>query len=398
MTYDLVLLVLGGMFLVAAIGRSYLRNRPVYLPMVHLGVGILIPLVWSQAPRIDPVSDGALVERLAELAVIISLMSAGLKIDRPVGWHRWSSTWRLLAVTMPLCIIGLAVAGHWLGLSFAAALLLGAVLAPTDPVLAATVQVGPPGEGEEHEVRFALTSEAGLNDGLAFPFVYLAIVVAATHFAADGLIRWALVDVFWRIGAGVVIGYMIGRAVAWVVFRLSPPDAVSDGFLAIALTLFAYGAAELAHGYGFLAVFVAALVFRRSEGDSEYHRALHDFSAQMEELIMAVILIGFGMSISQGLLSGIGWRDLVVALAFLAIIRPAAGYLALLGSGVRRRHRAAIAVLGIRGIGTFYYLAYGINQGAFPEAGSLWRVAGLVVLLSVVLHGFGAIWAMKRVD
>lgn len=398
MTYDLVLLVLGGMFLVAAIGGSYLRNRPVSLPMVHLGVGILIPLVWSQAPRIDPVSDGALVERLAELAVIISLMSAGLKIDRPVGWHRWSSTWRLLAVTMPLCIIGLAVGGHWLGLSVAAALLLGAVLAPTDPVLAATVQVGPPGEGEEHEVRFALTSEAGLNDGLAFPFVYLAIVVAATHFAADGLIRWALVDVFWRIGAGLVIGYLIGRGVAWVVFSLSPPEAVSDGFLAIALTLFAYGAAELAYGYGFLAVFVAALVFRRFEADSEYHRALHDFSAQMEELLMAVILIGFGMSIGQGLLSGIGWRDLVVALAFLAIIRPAAGYLALLGSGVRRRHRAVIAVLGIRGIGTFYYLAYGINQGAFPEAGSLWRVAGLVVFLSVVLHGFGAIWAMKRVD
>ena len=106
-------------------------------------------------------------------------MGAGLKLDRPVSWRGWESSWRLLGIAMPLTIAGIAFLG-WtiLGLGIGAALLLGAVLAPTDPVLASDIQVGPPQSGKEDEVRFALTSEAGLNDGAAFPFVYLAIAIA----------------------------------------------------------------------------------------------------------------------------------------------------------------------------------------------------------------------------
>jgi len=235
-SYDLILFLLGLAFLAAAILPRLLRGWPLSLPMLYVGAGLILPFAWPGLPRIDPLDRSGLIERLTEMAVIISLMSAGLKIDRPLGWRSWATTRRLLTITMPLCILALTVGGIWLlGLPLAAAILLGAVIAPTDPVLAASVQVGPPGEECEHEVRFALTSEAGLNDGLAFPFVNLAIVIAATGLARKGLESWLAVDVAWRIGAGTAIGVFIGWAVAWLVFRLCRPEVmISDGFVALA--------------------------------------------------------------------------------------------------------------------------------------------------------------------
>jgi NhaP-type Na+/H+ or K+/H+ antiporter len=149
-------------------------------------------------------------------------MGAGLKLDRPLSWHGWASTWRLLGIAMPLTILGIALLG-WtiLGLGIAAAVLLGAALAPTDPVLASDIQVGPPQSGKEDEVRFALTSEAGLNDGAAFPFVYLAIVIALSQVSGEPfLARWLLVDVIWRIAVGVSIGWLGGKIMGYVTFRL----------------------------------------------------------------------------------------------------------------------------------------------------------------------------------
>lgn len=401
MVYDLSVLILGLAFLAGAVIPQLSGGRAPSMPMLYVGTGIMLAFLWPDIPRVDPIASSVLVERLAELAVIISLTSAGLKLDRPLGWRSWLTTWRLLAITMPLCIAALAMGGVWvLGLPLAAALLLGAVIAPTDPVLAASVQVGPPGEDSEHEVRFALTSEAGLNDGLAFPFVNLAIVVAATGLAAEGLATWLAVDVVWKIAAGLAMGVLIGQVVAWIVFRLCKPDAVTDGYVALALTLLAYGATELVHGYGFIAVFVAALLFRRSEKDHDYHHALHDFSEQMEQLLMAAILLVFGVAIAQGLLSSIGWDSALLAVAFLFVIRPAAGWLGLVGTGLRSSYRLSIAGLGIRGVGTFYYLAHGLNAGAFSVAAAqaIWAIAGLIVVLSIVLHGLSAPRVMHRID
>jgi len=399
-SYDLILFLLGLAFLAAAILPRLLRGWPLSLPMLYVGAGLILPFAWPGLPRIDPLDRSGLIERLTEMAVIISLMSAGLKIDRPLGWRSWATTRRLLTITMPLCILALTVGGIWLlGLPLAAAILLGAVIAPTDPVLAASVQVGPPGEECEHEVRFALTSEAGLNDGLAFPFVNLAIVIAATGLARKGLESWLAVDVAWRIGAGTAIGVFIGWAVAWLVFRLCRPEVmISDGFVALALTLVAYGATELFNGYGFIAVFVAALVFRRFEKDHPYHNSLHDFSEQIEQLFMAALLLAFGVAITQGLLAGLRWQTVLLAVLFLLVIRPLAGWLGLIRSGLPARHRLLIAGLGIRGVGTFYYLAYGVNFGNLTEtaAREIWSAAGWIVLLSVILHGALAPRFMRR--
>lgn len=402
MTYNLILLLLGLALLAGAILPRFLRRSPVSMPMLYLGGGILLPFVWTGIPRIDPIGQGQLIERLTEMAVIISLMGAGLKLDRRLGWHAWGSTWRLLGVTMPLSIAALALGGIWLaGLPLAAALLLGASVAPTDPVLASSVQVGPPGEaGKEHEIRFALTSEAGLNDGLAFPFVNLAILLAALGLSPQGPLDWLAVDVLWKIAAGTGVGMLIGWVVAWLVFRMSPPDAVSDGFVALALTLVAYGATELVHGYGFIAVFVAALTFRRFERDHAYHHALHDFSEQLEYLFLVALLMALGIAVSQGLFAGMGWRQLALALGLLLVIRPLAGIAGLWRSGLPVGHRLSIAVLGIRGIGTVYYLAYGLNQSVIEEAVAreLWALAGMIIVMSVVLHGIAAPRIMRRFE
>ena len=399
--YIVLLLFLGLVFLSAAVLPRLLRNVLVSLPLVLIAFGAL--LGWPIMGRFvaDPVVHGTWVERLAEMAVIISLMSAGLKLDRPIGLKRWSSTWRLLIITMPICIVVLVVGGHWLlGLPLAAAVLLGAVLAPTDPVLASDVQVGPPGEGGEDEARFALTSEAGLNDGLAFPFVNLALVIAATGLASAGLGEWLLVDVLWKIGAGTLMGIAIGHFVAKLVFRFNGWDAISDGFVAIALTFVAYAATELVHGYGFLAVFAAAVMFRRNERNKVDHKELHDFSEQVERMLMSVLLILFGMALVHGLLDPLGWKGMVLGLFFLLVARPVAGWLGLTGTSTPRKLRAVIAFYGIRGIGTFYYLAYGLNHAELPDgtAREVWAVAAWVVLLSVLLHGTTATFVMQRVD
>lgn len=399
MNYDLVVVILGLAFLAAAALPRLLRGTPISLPMVYVAVGIALPMIFSEVPVVDPVRHGLLTERLTEMAVIIALMSAGLKIDRPVGWSRWACTWRLLGITMPLCIAALALGGAWLlGLPLAAAVLLGAVIAPTDPVLAASVQVGGPGEGPEEESRFGLTSEAGLNDGLAFPFVNLAIVIVTLGVTAEAMTRWLLVDVAWKIGAGVAAGLLIGYLLAVLVFRLCKPGAVGDGFVAIALTLVAYGGAELVHGYGFIGVFVAALTFRRYEYDHDYHLALHDFAEQVETLLMAVLLMLFGAAITEGLFAPLDSAGILLGLGFLLLVRPLAGLLGLAGADATLVQRATMAVFGIRGIGTFYYLAYALNHGHFDEAQArlLWAVAGFIVLASIVLHGTTAARVMQR--
>ncbi len=399
--YDIIILVLGVAFLASATMSKLLSRIPLSLPMLYVGVGMLLPLIWRGAPRMDPIEQGVIVERLAELAVIIALMSVGLKLDRPVGWRSWRSAWCLLAVTMPLCIAALAIGGVFLvGLPLAAAVLLGAVMAPTDPVLAADVEVGQPDEKKNGEARFALTSEAGLNDGLAFPFVNLAIVIAATGLAAGGLAQWFAVDVVWKVGVGFGMGAAIGHAVAVMVFRWCGDDAVTDGFAALALTLLTYGATELANGYGFIAVFVAAVMFRRYERVRSYHRALHDFAEQIERLFMATLLIVFGASITHGLFAPLTWPGALLGVGFLLVVRPAAGLLGLAGTRDPLRSKLAMAFYGIRGIGTFYYLAHGLNLADIEEehARTIWAIAGLIVLTSIVIHGATASNIMERVS
>ena len=179
-TYIVLITLLGVIILLTAWLPMVLRKLPLSLPILAILLGVAFSTSSLSPVVTNPLENKELTKRLCEFVVIVALMGAGLKLDRRIGWRRWKVTWRLLGIAMPLTIAGIAlIAATVLNVPIASAILLGAVLAPTDPVLASDIQVGPPSTGNEDEVRFSLTSEAGLNDGLSFPFVYLAIAVAA---------------------------------------------------------------------------------------------------------------------------------------------------------------------------------------------------------------------------
>lgn len=404
--YNLFLLVCGVAFSFGAMFPVISKRLPISLPILQVSFGIIIGYFWMTLAFLNPLENGLIIEKLTEIIVLVSLVGAGIKIDTPLSWQLWRPTVRLLLITMPLGIFAMAALGYYVfGLTIGAAILLGAVLAPTDPVLASSIQVGPPNTGGEDTSRLTLTSEAGLNDGLAFPFVYLAIKMAEAFsqdkdFTGEMLWSWFTHDVLWKIGAGLVVGIMVGKILGKLIFsKYTKETTISQGYVVIALTLLAYGLAEYVHSYGFIAVFVAAFAFRRSEHEHSYHQKLHDFAEQSEGLLMSLVLVGFGIFIGQGLQSDIEltWRVYIVSFIFLLLIRPISGLIGLSGLNMHRTEKYAISALGIRGIGTLYYLSYALNQGYFndDDAIKLWIVASIIILVSIFVHGISAPWLLN---
>lgn len=402
----LLYLAVGLVTLAAAILPKALRRAPVSMPMVFLGSGIAVFALIPALPDPDPVQHPGVALHLTELCVIVALTGAGLAINRPFDIRTWSSTWRLLGITMVLSIFAVGLLGWWvLGLSAASAMLLAAVLAPTDPVLATEVQVSEPvtepGAADD-EARFALTSEAGLNDGLAFPFTYAAVAVSVAGTSAEAWVpRWLLLDVGWRLGVGLVTGLVVGWLLSRLFFSTISQrlrlNEKSEGFVAIAITFIAYGVAEMAHGYGFIAVFVCAVTVRSAERGHRYHAVLHTFVEQIERLLTVALIVLLGGAIARGLLSEMGWTELGVALAFLLVIRPVAGWLGLTPGKTGPGERAVIAFFGVRGIGTLYYVAFALDEGQF-DGPYMWGFAALVLACSIVLHGAAATPVMAALD
>jgi NhaP-type Na+/H+ or K+/H+ antiporter len=389
-TYIILLALFGMVVLLTAWLPLVLKELPLSLPMICIAIGALF--VWSPLSSIvhsNPFDSRYITERATEFVVIISLMGAGLKIDRPIGWRSWVITWRLLAIAMPLTIIGIA--------------LLGSALAPTDPVLASDVQVGPPQSGEEGEVRFALTSEAGLNDGLSFPFVHLSLAIALASATGEPWFHnWLLIDVFWRLAAGVGLGWLTGRFLGFLTFRLPNRTKLArtgDGFVALGITCVSYGLIQMANGYGFVGVFVTALTLRAAERGSRYHENLHAFAEQIERLLMMVLLVCFGAAIAEGsVFRALDWNVVAAAFLVLFVVRPLSGWLSLAGSASPLKEKAVIAMFGIRGLGSFYYIAYAMGQAAFEKPEILWVTVSLVVLGSIVLHGIAVTPVMRNLD
>lgn len=408
--YEAGLAVAGLAALIAAWVPAYTSRRPLSLPIVLVAIGAMFFLLPIGLKSPDPTMELDLTERATELVVVVALMGAGLKIDRPFGWRSWGLTWRMLGIAMPVTIVLTAALGGLIGgLAGASALLLGAVLAPTDPVLASDVQVGEPSLGEEanpnaeDDVRFTLTSEGGLNDALAFPFVYAAIAISEHGWSpAEWALRWLAWDLVGRIVIALVVGWLVGRLLGVVAFR--PPGKLSalaetpQGFVAIAGTLLAYGATELLHGYGFLAVFVAAVALRGVERTHEFHGQLHDFAEQIENLLVVGLLFLFGGALVTGILNALTWQGALVALAVVFVIRPLSGFLALLGSDLPASDRAVVSFFGVRGFGSVYYLAYALGAAAFTGADELWAIVAVTMVISVAIHGIGATPAMSMID
>jgi NhaP-type Na+/H+ or K+/H+ antiporter len=391
----------------AALLPRVLGRVPVSMPMVFLGLGIGLFTLVPELPTPDPREHASVTTHLAEICVLVSLMGAGLALDRKVGWRRWGTTWRLIGLTMVGSIAIVALLAGWLlGFGLAAALLLGAVLAPTDPVLASEVQVAEPAEEEdaptEDEARFALTSEAGLNDGMAFPFTYAAVAIATTGLGWASFGHWLAVDVAWRLGIGLAVGVAVGWLLGKLFFNapLQPLRLAdhAEGFVALAVTAGTYGLAELAHGYGFVAVFVCACALRAAERSHGYHRVLHSYIEQLERLLTVLILVLLGGALARGLLTPLEPMDVVVVLVFLLVVRPLTGWLGLLGSATGPRERSVIAFFGVRGIGSLFYIGWALQHADFAEPDRLWAIVAFTVAASVVLHGITATPVMNLLD
>jgi sodium/hydrogen antiporter len=379
----------------AALSHQHERAFSASLIYLTLGLGAATAIELLDVHWLDPVDDAEVVERLAEFCVIVALFSTGLKLDRELTWAAWASVARLLAVVMPLTIVAIAVFGtQVMGLSLAAAVVLGGALAPTDPVLAGDIGVGPPGEEEETEPNFSVTGEAGLNDGLAFPFVLFGLFAAAQG-DWDWLGEWVAADVLYAVSIGVAIGAAAGYGLAALFVPLRDRELLSrdlDGWMAIAAVLLIYGLTEVVGAYGFLAAFAGGLTFRRYERDHEYNRSVHAGAETVEKLTELAIILLLGSIVTLEGLSEPGWGGWLLVPVVLLVIRPLTVLAAFVGSGTPMRERLFLGWFGVRGVGSLYYAAVAVavgTLGAENEITLFWTVV-VCSIVSIIAHGASA--------
>lgn len=399
-------LLAGGLALFALVGAlSQQEERAFTAAVVYLLLGALLSLGLGLlgVDLLDPREDAKVIERFAEFAVIVALFSAGLKLERPIDWRSWRVPALLIIVVMPLSIAAVAAFGVVvMGLSLGAAVVLGAALAPTDPVLASDIQVGPPGDEHEPEARFALTAEAGLNDGFAFPFVFLGLFIAAEG-GTGWLGEWLLADVLYAAVLGIGLGALGGRYVAALVTRLHDrrwlrPEL--DGWLAVGTVLVVYGVTELAGAYGFLAAFASGLAFRRYERGHEKHERVHNGAQTVENFTELALVLLLGSTVTVAGLGEPGIAGWLLAPFLLVLVRPLATFLALAPTRVSRGEKLFIGWLGVRGIGTFYYLAVALGSGVLPpdEGAVVYYSAVVCAGISILVHGTTATPLRRRYD
>jgi NhaP-type Na+/H+ or K+/H+ antiporter len=416
--YVVWFVIAGLLFISVALAGSAIARLPLTTAILYLGVGVLLGPFGSGLLQLNAVTHAAALERLTEIAVIVSLFTAGLKLRVPVLDRRWLIAVRLAVISMSITVALVATAVVVvLGLPWGVGVIVGAILAPTDPVLASDVQVEHP--FDRNRLRFALTGEASLNDGTAFPFLLLGLGLLGLHELGTGLWRWVAIDLLWGTAAGLAIGVALGTALSMIVLylRRTHREAIGlDDFLALGLISLAYGVAVACHAYGFLAVFAAGLALRRAErmasgrarrstaplpgdaGASKEDIATHPdkgpaymaeavlaFNEHLERIGEVTIVVIVGSLLSPGLLS---WRVLWLAPLLFMVIRPFSVTLGLVGAGMTRRELALSSWFGVRGVGSAYYLAYAITHGLPPSVREQIIEMTLAVLaVSVVVHG-----------
>ncbi|WP_107670316.1 sodium:proton antiporter [Cyanothece sp. BG0011] len=401
-TYILSLLVIGLLLLGVTLGSGWIKRLPLSYALIYFVFGILLGDYGLGLITIKP--DTEFLERLTEFVVIVSVFGCGLKINRPLKLWAWQSSIRLIGLLMPLSILALAAIAHYgLGMSWGAGALLAAILSPTDPVLASEVQLD--NIDDEDELRFALTCEGGLNDSLAFPFVYFGIYAVGDPNWENWFKKWVAVDLIWAIAAGIVMGIIVAKAVVWIDRTLQkrrPVDDLMEDFVALSIILLTYSLTELVNGYGFLAVFVSGLVVQRSYyGQPNKRLAQLEFIGQIEKLLEVTTIIILGtLLLYQPIFNYAGQSLLIAGLLFL-LIRPLGVCLAMLGANLPGKTSSLMGWFGIRGLGSVYYLTYALNQGVTGKiARQITWITYSVVVLSIIIHGISASplmnWYEKR--
>lgn len=417
---DMVLwyIIAGVVLVLMAFSAPWVKQLPITTPMVYLGAGVGIG--WWSGLGSQPIEHAAFLEHFTEVAVIVSLFTAGLKLRAPFSDRRWREPFRLAIISMACAVALVAAIGvTFLMLPLGVAIVLGAVLAPTDPVLASDVQLNDPNDRDR--LRFSLTGEAGLNDGTAFPFVMLGLAVIGVHPSGVYFWRWWTVDLLWAVVGGLAIGGLMGYAVgkAVVALRRRRRDTASfDDFLTLGLIAGSYGLALGAHAYGFLAVFAAGAALRRVEmqeagGSDQVSAKAEDlpsaapddvpstlthevlsFNLKVEHMLEVALVITVGILIAHLRWT---WELVAFAAAMFLLVRPLSVVVGLIGCGTPWLRLGLMSWFGIRGIGSLYYLMFAITHG-LPEfqGRRLIDLALAVVGASIVVHGFSATPVMRR--
>lgn len=423
--------LIGALLLFMGLTKSVLKRSPVTSAIIYLAVGLLVGPTVLNLFHFNPLKESALLEVLTEVAVLISLFSAGIKMPVPFAMARWRTPMLLATASMAITVaLVAAFATLVLGLPLGVGVLLGAIVAPTDPVLATDVQVRHPGDRDL--LRFNLTCEAGMNDGSAFPFVVLGLGLLGLHDLGDFGLRWILIDVLWATAGGIAIGVLAGAALAQLASKLRGTPLqheLLDDFLGLGLIGAVYGVAVMSHTWGFLAVFFAAVALRQTElklsGDprrlespaaQESATASHNapsekpentmvsagslvFKEHLERLseVVLVLLVGGSLFVDSW-----SWQAVMLALFLFCIARPLSVLIALWGPRTPLRLQGMVGWFGVRGIGSLYYLMYAIEHGLpEPLALLLTQITFIVVTMSILLHGISvkpmmeAFWRRK---
>ncbi len=394
--YIINFLVVGLLLLFVTLWSGWIARLPFSYALIYLCVGVLLGPYGFGFIQLRPQAD--ILQKLTEFAVLISLFGCGLKMNRPLKSWCWNSTARLIGFLMPICIFALAAVGHGLlSLPWGAAIALGAILAPTDPVLASEIQLLD--HQDRDELRFGLTSEGGLNDALAFPFVYFGLYAIKDSAWERWFQQWVLVDVFWAIAAGIGMGILVAKVITWIdkkSQRKKPVDAIMEDFIALSLVMITYGLTELVNGYGFLAVFIAGMVVRRTQKDFDKVDSQLEFTEKIEKLMEVSIILLLGSLLRIEPMIRFWDEALLIAASLIFIIRPAGAWISTIGGRFHISQRLMYGWFGIRGIGSLYYLFYALGKGLSGEIGE--EIAWIVyftIVFSIIAHGTSATLLMK---
>lgn len=420
-------LLIGILMLARGLTSTALQRSPFTSAIIYLGAGLIVGPTVLNFFYFDPLEQSALLEVLTEIAVLISLFSAGVKMPVPIRLRRWRTPILLAWVSMTLTVALIAAFAYYaLGLPLGACILLGGILAPTDPVLATDVQSRHP--GDKDELRFTLTCEAGMNDGTAFPFVMLGLGLLGLHELGETGLRWALMDVLWATLAAIAIGIVCGIAMASIGWRLRGQEnkhEVLDDLVGLGLIAVTYGLCLLVHAWGFLGVFFAGVALRHAElrlasragiapdklvaasGHAHHGEEAGEdepppivsaeslvFKEHLERLSELMLVLLLGGMVTLGFWN---WRSLGLALFVFFVARPLSVLIGLAGSQTSWRIRAMVGWFGVRGIGSIYYLMYAIQHGLPHDLGrDLIQLTLIVITLSILVHGISVKPLMNR--
>jgi sodium/hydrogen antiporter len=395
-TYILNLLGIGILLLFVTLGSGWISRLPLSYALIYLIVGIFLGPYGFKLIEIRP--EAEFLERLAEFVVLISLFSCGLKMKRPLKIQAWNSPVRLIGILMPISIFAVAAIAHGLlQVDLGHAVLLGAILAPTDPVLASEVQLSDPNDRDE--LRFGLTSEGGLNDALAFPFVYFGLHWIKDHDWQNWWWKWLSVDLIWAIVSGVMMGIVVTKIVVIIdkrIQKIRPSDTLMEDFVALGIILLTYSLTEQVNGYGFLAVFVAGIVAQRSYRNPEKKSSQLEFTETIEKLLEIVTILLLGSLLRVGPIRQFLPQSLLIAGSLVFFIRPVGAWISTLGANYRPKQRLLFGWFGIRGIGSIYYLSYALGEGLQGGIGE--QIAWITlstVIFSIVIHGISSTPIMR---